>query len=363
MASPQASTVVSLRATEWPFACVASCPRLRVLAWDNDVLYASHAYTLLRGRMQAQAFKWEMVGCFRPALWRNVSATFRLSARLCRDGFHAIAVLRSGHIVGAVPGAIVSMAPGETEFRISHAIERGTRPLHIASTPGGKLFWGEYFDNSSREEVHIYVSEDLGLTWEVAYTFAKGAIRHVHNVVYDHWSDSLWVLTGDDGPECRILRASPDFRSVETVLSGNQQSRAVALVPTKDAVYFSSDTPFERNFLYRMSRTGEMTEVTSLSSSSIYGCQTDGLVFFSTMAEPSAVNATRSVSIVGSADGREWRWSREWEKDIWPMGLFQYGNVFLPDGHNSTNLLALTTVAVRGHDMETTIWRLADGRP
>jgi hypothetical protein len=40
------------------------------------------------------------------------------------------------------------------------------------------------------------------------------------------------------------------------------------------------------------------------------------------------------------------------------MGLFQYGNVFLPDGTNSSGLLALTTVAVRGHDLETSIWRV-----
>src|SRR5947209_3961439 len=236
MATPQGGTAVSLRAVEWPLARAGCFPRMRVLAWDNDVLYASHAYTLLRGKMERDSFEWTVAGYFRPAFWRSLTASARLTFRLCRDGFHALCVLPSGHLIGAVPGAIVSKAPGETEFRVSHPIERGTRPLHLASTPEGRLYWGEYFDNAARDEVHIYGSDDCGLTWEVAYTFPKRAIRHVHNIVYDQWEHCLWVLTGDDGPECRILRASCDFRQVDTVISGNQQARAVALVPTKDAV-------------------------------------------------------------------------------------------------------------------------------
>ena len=76
------------------------------------------------------------------------------------------------------------------------------------------------------------------------------------------------------------------------------------------------------------------------------------------MAEPTGTNSTTNVSIAGSPDGSEWRWRREWQKDPWPMGLFQYGNVLLPDGMNTSGLLALTTVAVREHDLETSIWRV-----
>jgi hypothetical protein len=40
------------------------------------------------------------------------------------------------------------------------------------------------------------------------------------------------------------------------------------------------------------------------------------------------------------------------------MRLFQYGNAFLPDGTNTTRLLAVTTVAVERADLETTLWRI-----
>src|SRR5258708_6450889 len=176
----------------------------------------------------------------------------RFTSRLFRDGFHALATPSSGVVVAAVPGAIITLRPNESEFRVTHTITRGTRPLHIVATPNGTIFWGEYFDNAARDEVHIYASTDAGSTWTVAYTFPKSTIRHVHNIVYDPWGDCLWVLTGDYGDECRVLRASCDFSSVESVLQGNQQARAVALVPTEDGLYFASDTPLELNYEYRL---------------------------------------------------------------------------------------------------------------
>ena len=168
------------------------------------------------------------------------------------------------------------------------------------------VYWGEYFDNRERAEVHIYSSADRGETWQVAYTFPAGAIRHVHNIVYDRWEDCLWILTGDDGAECKVLRASRDLRSVEVVLAGNQQARAVAAVPMPDALYLATDTPFEPNHVLRLSRDGKVDAIASLSSSSISGCRVDEAVFFSTMVEPSGVNRSREVHLVGSIAKNSW---------------------------------------------------------
>jgi hypothetical protein len=40
------------------------------------------------------------------------------------------------------------------------------------------------------------------------------------------------------------------------------------------------------------------------------------------------------------------------------MRWFQYGNALLPDGNNTTDLLAASTVAVSPGDMQTSIWRI-----
>lgn len=362
---------------------VAAWRGIRVLTWDGDVLYGCRGYQIVRletgknrtGNNQAGKNKdWEVVARYRPVWWRNLTSRAALSYRLVRDGFHALAVLGSNldcqindqTMVAAVPGALVTRTAGSDEFQVTHKVQRGTRPLHITVVPSGRIYWGEYFDNRERDEVHIYVSTDRGCTWQIAYTFPTGNIRHVHNIVYDRWSDCLWILTGDEGAECKVLRACCDLRSVEVVLAGNQQTRAVAAIPTENGLYLSTDTPFEHNHVYRLNyqidRAGNVERVGDLASSSIFGCrvgcQIGEALFFSTMIEPSAVNTGREVQIAGSKDGMNWQVLARWKKDNLPMRYFQYGNAILPDGENSTRYLAATSIAVEIDDLITTLWEV-----
>jgi hypothetical protein len=343
---------------------------IRVLAWDGEELYGCRGYQLLRLNSQdieSGKSNWQTVARFQPSWWRTLTARNPLTYRLARDGFHALAIADgetdeqkdSRTLMAAVPGAIVVRGTESDEFRLAHKVLRGTRPLHITAVPSGNIYWGEYFDNRDRTEVHIYASADRGRTWHVAYTFAARAIRHVHNVVYDRYADCLWILTGDEGAECKVLRADRSLRNVEVVLSGNQQARAVAAIPRQDAVYLSTDTPTERNHVLRLDRTGRIEAVAELASSSIFGCRTANALFFSTMAEPSRVNTIREVYLAGSADGSDWHVVASWQKDAWPMHYFQYGTVVLPDGENTTKYLAATTIAVKHDDRVTTLWEVS----
>jgi hypothetical protein len=341
----------------------ARFPRLRALAWSGDILYTSRGYNLLRAQVQnpSNNLIWHPVATFRPSWPRRLSAKNCLTARLFRDGFHALAVLPSGGFVAAVAGAIVTLHPSENEFQLTHRIARGTRPLHVTTIPNGRVYWGEYFDNADRNEVHIYASTDAGATWNIAYTFPKGAIRHIHNIVHDPWANYLWILTGDYGNECRILRASYDLTQVEAVLQGNQQARTVALIPTEKALYFSSDTPLETNYIYQLDRQRTLSQLASISSSSIYGCRVRDRIFFSTMVEPSKANPDNHVRIYGSDKiACEWHPLLAWKKDRWPISLFQYGNAFLPDGDNTTPYLAVTTIAVESDDMTTSLYAIKE---
>jgi hypothetical protein len=352
--APAKSAAVKLRK-------VGDWQGIRVLAWDGDVLYGCRGYQIVCLRAGAST-EWETVARFRPPWWRNLTSRAVLSYRLVRDGFHALTIL--GHqkndqtMVGAVPSALVTRFPDSDEFQVTHKVQRGTRPLQLTAVPSGNIYWGEYFDNRERAEVHIYVSTDRGCKWQIAYTFAAGSVRHIHNIVYDRCGDCLWILTGDEGAECKLLRASCDLCSVEVVLAGNQQTRAVAAIPTKDALYFSTDTPFEMNHVYRLDRACRLERVGELASSSISGCSVGDALFFSTMIEPSAVNTSREVQIAGSKDGTDWQVLARWRKDKLPMRYFQYGNAFLPAGENPTRYLAATSIAVEIDDLVTTLWEV-----
>jgi len=350
-----ASTVMNLTK-------IGSFPRMRVLAWHDDMLYACSGYKLLKCQPSKNDFSWTRVGRFNPVWWRSVSSSVGLTSRLCRDGFHALAPLSTGGLVAAVAGSIVTLPDDGGEFKVTHRVTRGTRPLYLTVTPQDHIFWGEYFVNEERAEVHVYGSQDRGETWDVVYTFPKGGVRHVHNVIYDKWDDCLWVLTGDNQDECKVVRASRDWKTVDEVLSGNQQARAVAIVLTKEALYFASDTPLEQNFIYRMDRGGNLTQLTPINNSSLYSCRVRDALFFSTMVEPSDVNTDGHARVYGSLDGSSWQSLLGWPKDPWPM-VFQYGNVILPTGENPTDLLALTGMAVQGMSMRTVIFKVNEDRP
>jgi hypothetical protein len=334
---------------------VASWPDLRVLSWDGDTLYASRRYTVLRWRPRGT---WTTVAAFRPPSWRRVTSSLPLSGRLVRDGFHALRALPNGDLIGVVAGGVVTRRAGEAEFSVSHVVRRGTRPLNLAVTGSGTVLWGEYFDNPGRDEVHVFASDDGGRTWSVAHTFPRGTIRHVHNVVYDRWDDTVWILTGDYGAECRVLRATSDLRYIDVVRAGDQQARAVAAIVTADALYLASDTAVEQNHVYRFGRDGAFARLGPLTHSSFHGCAVGVALFFSTVVEPSDMNPTTTVALHGSGDGRAWPILHEWRKDRWPMRWFQYGCAVLPSGENATDLLAATGVAVNPGHLVTNIWRV-----
>ncbi len=353
---------------------VAAWRGIRVLAWDGDILYGCRGYQILRLQIHPQTDRpqsgeradWAWVASFHPVWWRTLTSRTALTYRLVRDGFHALAILgnetNDRTMVGAVPGAVVTRTPNSDEFHITHRVQRGIRPLHVTAVRSRNIYWGEYFDNRERAEVHIYASTDRGSTWQIAYTFPARSIRHVHNIVYDRWADCLWILTGDEGAECKVLRADCDLRSVEVILAGNQQARAVAAIPTQNGLYLSTDTPFEKNHVYRLDQSGRVERVGDLASSSIFGCKVSCKVgdamFFSTMVEPSAMNTGNEVHLAGSRNGTNWQVLASWKKDKWPMRYFQYGNASLPDGENATSYLAATTIAVDTGDLVTTLWEV-----
>jgi hypothetical protein len=332
-------------------------PGRRVLAWHDDALYASERYVLWRWDYAGR--RWTRVARYRPDWTRVLSSATRLGGRLRRDGFHALAVLPDGGLAAILPKAIALCAPGETEFRETWRVRRGTRPMSLAVAPGGAIYWGEYFDNATRAEVHVYGSHDLGRTWDVVYTFPAGAIRHVHGIVHDPHQECLWMCTGDYESEPRILRVSLDWKSVETVLSSSQQTRTVRPIPAPDGLYFATDTEREQNYIYRLDPKGELHRLHPTNGPSLWSCQAGDSLFFTTDVEPSPVNHRRSACLYGSSDGGAWTELMAWPKDRWHMFLFQFGNIILPTGRNTTPVLAATGSAVRGEDGVLHAWSVS----
>jgi hypothetical protein len=267
--------------------------------------------------------------------------SFSLLRRLLRKGVHHLGVGNTCVLIVANRD-IYQMQDGLIRWL---GLLNGSRPLALCAAKG-TFYYGEYFSNPECSPVHIWKLREEENQWQVAWRFS--GIRHVHGVFHDQYENALWVTTGDVDNEAGIWRTDNGFKTLQKVVGGSQQVRAIQLLFSQEHVYFGSDTPNEKNHIYRMDREGKRIEkLVSVSSSVFYGCKVKDCLFFSTAVEPSYVNTSRYAEIWGSADGVSWRLIRRFKKDFWPMKYFQYGQIFFPSGPGDDGNLWFAPMGVK----------------
>lgn len=317
-------------------------PRVRVLHTNGAETYASRGLELLHSPDSGRSFN-SLARAGEGLLDRWI-ASAPVASRLLRTGFHGLTPLPSGDLIAIVRRAILMRRAGEDQFDCVHRVERGTRPLNVCQSPTGRLFFGEYFSNPERGEVHVYGSSD-GLHWEVCHTFPAGSIRHVHGIHADPFRGGVWILTGDDDDESGLFWSDDDLRTVTPVVQGTQRARAVVVLPTPDGVVVPTDTPREQNVIQWLDPvTGVLEPACEVPGSVFTGGRTDNLLLVSTTVEKSDVNRDQRVALFASRDGQDWTPLARFERDLRILrdqkGYLQYPMLLHPSGVGSDRILA-----------------------
>ncbi|MBA7582847.1 hypothetical protein ES708_24785 [subsurface metagenome] len=278
----------------------------------------------------------------------RLRALSNLSSRLFRCSIHHAIRINENIIVLIGFGVIYTYDLKANRLNQDVMPVYGKRPLNLCADNDSMLYYGEYSGNQERSPVYVYGSNTKGKHFLPVWRFT--GIRHVHGVFHDHYDNRIWVTTGDNDEESGIWVTNDRFKTLDKVIGGSQQMRAVQLLFTEDHVYFGSDTPLEKNHIYRMEKeTGQLEKLQEVESSVFWGCKVGNCLFFSTVVEPSKVNKCKDVCIWGSKDGEKWKCVARFRKDIWPMKLFQYGQIFFPVGENNTIYLWFTPFATEKH--------------
>lgn len=157
------------------------------------------------------------------------------------------------------------------------------RPFSVIRI-GECIVFGDYGGNEKREPVNIYIRENG--KWRVAYSFPKGTIRHIHNIIRKE--NTLFILTGDEDSESGIWTSDLDFKSVKRVYTGSQQYRCCQLIAdsTKSG-WYATDAPSEQNWIYHFNEH-MINRVYALPGTVIYGTRFNNMLIFSTTVEPDA---------------------------------------------------------------------------
>jgi hypothetical protein len=161
---------------------------------------------------------------------------------------------------------------------------------------------------------------------DVVYTFPAGSIRHVHGVYHDPYTDALWCVTGDKDSECPILHADDGFRTLEVIGKGDETWRCVSLLFTEDAVYYSMDAEFVRNWIYRIDqKSGRRDALGSVDGPVYYSYAFGKDLFFAVTAELCPSQQGKSASLWHVSEVGDLKQIFSVEKDRLPVKYFMPG--------------------------------------
>jgi hypothetical protein len=285
---------------------------------EGEGMYASRGYDIYFLKEDEQAFK--KIGRLPIPLGLSYLGNSKIVRYLLnKNEVLEMMRLNSGTLLAFAGGNIFRAESGHQNynFEITGNIEvfglekgRGIMPQGYTEDSSGVIYWGEYWGNPEREPVKIWKSEDDGQSWDIAYEFSQGEIRHVHGVQYDHYSGLVWISTGDGGDdegnldsECKIgyLDDGDNFVSIG---EGSQKWRAVSLLFTEEWIYWGMDgisVQYPDNEIWRWHRDKEKDEhVIKIDSHAFYSAVSNGKKIITT--DGSGDGAT----LWATTDGGKW---------------------------------------------------------
>lgn len=227
-----------------------------------------------------------------------------------------------------------------------------------------KLYWGDYGTNSLYDSVNIYELDER-LEMKTVFSFPKGSVRHIHNIIFDRVQSCFWILTGDNEEKAGIYKATKDWKTITSFKNGKQKYRAVVGFPSHGGLIYATDSVEHDNYLYYVNQQGNESMLSPIGGSCIYGGESKDYFLFSTTVESPegrGIKAMLSTKLGGGIKDRNFHLLavdkntlkvssiKSFRKDIWPYKLLQYGYVFIPSGQNNTNEIWINPMACVGYD-------------
>ena len=279
--------------------------------------------------------------------WKQLASNFRLAQRLLRFMVTNVVPLENGEIFVTFDKSVGVIR--NNKYESLAGLLRPCRVLRSACAIDGRgdIYFGEYLANDERGEMRVYRYKLGGDSLEVAYTFPPSAIKHIHGIYFDKFSNSLLCLTGDNEAECRIIRTGDGFASTETIGEGDESWRAVSILFDEQAMYYGTDAEFRENLIYGLDRAslGRKT-LGEVSGTVFYSKQLGDDLFFATTAENAPSQSENVAALWNVSPDRECRELARFHKDRWHGTLFMFGTIHFPYKNQSDGELYFSLVGV-----------------
>ncbi len=279
--------------------------------------------------------------------WKTAASNFRLAQRVLRFMVTNVVPLANGDLFVTFDKSVGIIRDGK--YQELKGLERPCRVLRFgcATDKKGDIFFGEYLANTERGEMRIYRYSTGANSLEIAYTFPKNSIRHIHGLYYDSFTDSIFCLTGDDDKECCFWQSSDGFESINNAGGGDETWRAVSVLFDEKSFYYGMDAEYRTNHIYKVERKNlERKSLGEVSGTVFYSKKIGADLFFTTTAE-NAPSQTENVAGLWHVDENDNLQNLiSFKKDRWHPTLFMFGTIHFPYANKLEDELYFQLVGV-----------------
>lgn len=333
---------------------LVSRKRLVLMRDDTNILYTRGKYYI----SDDLGKKGRCLGAIPFHGIHTIGAQFPLIARIFRIEPRCAEWINKYCFIVAQRGAVWHVNTQTGLIHREHCFETGmTAPLKFCTLKNMKnisdgILYGTY-RSKPNADVSIWHRNAKG-EWRIVFTFPIGRVLHIHKLIPDYKKGRILALTGDSDSESGIWEFQGSFEKPKLLLGGSQQYRACAAFPEDGHILYATDTPLEKNYLYDYDEnSGQVKPLLQLpgpvihsgsffnNGEQVYCFSTSvepdsrlhGISYFLTRKLGAGVLTRQSHVFIGNRK-RGFREVCLFQKDIWPMALFEFGNVAFPDGES-----------------------------
>lgn len=231
-------------------------------------VWASQGYSLYRSR---DGGPFDKVATVHPRFgeaWAGYSRWLR--SRFGYQELVEVLPIRDDLLVAFAGGDVYRVDPVSRTQEAVHRLRffgrgegRGVMAHGLTQDDQGTIYYGEYATAPGHETrtARIWRSRDEGRTFEVAYEFAPGAVRHIHGVQWDPVARAIWVSTGDQDSGSRVGFSRDGAATFTWIGEGSQDFRVCSLLFLERTATWGTDADRSISRVLHWARDGGGIEV------------------------------------------------------------------------------------------------------
>lgn len=330
-------------------------PNMIIHCMDDAEIIASSGYTLYTSKNGGETFN--KITTIKDNYSNYLLSMYRFPSRLMRLGIRDVRKLEKNTFLINTNSKLYYLS--NNMLKIVYEFKNSFGPLREAWCLDKEKnhYLAEYPLNNDRKLESILYKSCDGLKWNKIYHINN--IRHIHCIMYDNFTNNLWMGTGDKDKESRIMVSNDGGNNWRSIGAGSQKYRTLGFLFTEKFVYWGSDSSTETNFIYRYDRQSTNVEKKiSVNGPVYYSTFTkDGILFFATTAEIKNQFCDDTARIYASVDGNIWSEILNFKKDNYPY-IMQFGTILFPFKKTNYYDLIFSTIGLNASDNTSYIYKI-----